>query len=221
MKYLVLLLLVLQSTLTTAQSSCSSDAVAPVRAFAERFTDADCASCWTKPPAPPRSGLVLDWIAPGAAGEDAPLSAAATVDALSRLESLKLSLGKNQQIALHRTKNTAAYRLRVAHGLAVNGYIGSSIELKKYPKGAKDLTAVLLLVEMIPTGTADSPMERLLVRNMLQETWHLSARKPQLSRRPMSIPPGTNPDNLRVMGWVQDAQGRMLAAAQSRCATSN
>lgn len=225
MKYLVLLLLALQSTLATAQSSCSSDNVAPLRALAERFIPADCASCWAEPLAAPPSVQVLDWIVPGSAGEDAPLSAAATVDAESRLASLKLALGKEQHVAMHRPTNTPGYRLRVAHGLAVNGYMGTSIELQKYPRGAKDLTAVLLLVETIPQGTADSPIARLLVRNMLQETWPLpsrhpvsAARQPLLSRRPMSLPQGTNPDHLQVMGWVQNAQGRLLAAVQSRCA---
>jgi len=27
-----------------------------------------------------------------------------------------------------------------------------------------------------------------------------------------------NTDRVRVIGWVQDAQGRIVAAAQSRCA---
>ena len=35
--------------------------------------------------------------------------------------------------------------------------------------------------------------------------------------RPLSIPPGTTPERLRVVGWVQDASGRVLTAAQSVC----
>jgi hypothetical protein len=115
----------------------------------------------------------------------------------------------------------------VAHGLAVAGYIGSSIELTQFPKnlpGVKNLTAVLLLTETIPKGTADSPIERNLVRNMLIDTWRvapMSAKKANnqtiVTRRPLSIPAGVNPDNLHVFGWVQDSQGRVLTAAQSVC----
>ena len=31
------------------------------------------------------------------------------------------------------------------------------------------------------------------------------------------IPEGANPDRLRVVGWVEDAQGRIRAIAESRC----
>ena len=187
----------------------------------ERFIGADCATCWTKPLAAPKSGLVLDWIVPSAAGDEAALSAAANQDALTRLDALAVVLNKDQ--GLHRTTVTAptAYSLRVAHGLAVNSYIGTSIELTKRPKHVKKLDSILLLVERIPQGTADSPVERLLVRNMLQESWNLAAQSSLLSRRPMSIPAGANPDNLRIVGWVQDANGRVLVMAQSHCVPSS
>jgi hypothetical protein len=35
----------------------------------------------------------------------------------------------------------------------------------------------------------------------------------------MSLPPGANPQRLQVVGWVQDAQGRIVAAARSNCRT--
>lgn len=223
MKYFFLTLLslqlALQSGLATAQSSCSSDGVQALRQVTERFISAACATCWTAPLAAPKAELVLDWIVPSAAGEEAALSAAAHQDALTRLDALAVVLNKDQH--LHRTTATAptAYTLRVAHGLAVNSYVGTSIELTKRPKHIKKLESFLLLVEHIPQGTADSPVDRLLVRNMLQESWNLVAQPTLLSRRPMSIPTGANPDNLRVVGWVQDAQGRVLAMAQSRCSS--
>ena len=33
----------------------------------------------------------------------------------------------------------------------------------------------------------------------------------------MSVAQGVNPGHLRVMGWVEDAKGHVLAAAQSGC----
>lgn len=225
MKYLFFTLfflqLALQPGIATAQSSCSSEGAEPLRHVAERFISADCTTCWTSPLAAPKAELVLDWIVPSAAGDDAALSAAANRDALARLDTLALVSGKEQ--ILHRTTATApsAYTVRVAHGLSVNSYVGTSIELTKRPRHVKKLDSFLLLVEHIPQGTADSPVARLLVRNMLQESWNLAVQPGLLSRRPMSIPAGANPDNLRVVGWVQDAKGRVLGMAQSRCAAIN
>jgi hypothetical protein len=229
MKYFLLLCFAFQTTLTYAQSSCSSDKTAAVKTIYERFTNADCETCWTKPLATGKFGVTLDWIAPSPAGEDAPLSAAANRDALLRLENLQISLPKEQQV-VKTTVAKSAYKIRVAHGLAVAGYIGSSIELTRFPNfpqkssESKKLTSVLLLTETTPKGTADSPVERNLVRNMLIETWQVapipmkkSAKQVILTRRPLSIPQGVNPDNLHVFGWVQDDKGQVLAAAQSLC----
>jgi hypothetical protein len=232
MKYFLLLIFVMQATQVTAQSSCSSDQASVVKSISERFTNADCEACWTKPILTSNAIATLDWLAPSPAGEDAPLSAAANRDALLRLDNLQIKLPKEQQV-VKTAIATSAYKIRVAHGLAVAGYIGSSIELTRFPSfpsfpknssKSKNLTAVLLLTETIPKGTADSPVERNLVRNMLLESWQVAPiplkkneKQAILTRRPLSIPQGVNPDNLRVFGWVQDNKGRVLAAAQSLC----
>ena len=205
-----------------AQSSCSSDGVQPLRSFTERFTPADCADCWVKPLAKTQAGLVLDWIVPSEAGDEAVLSAAATSDATQRLGELAMTLSKDQQNHPSFVKKSPAYALRVAHGLAVNAYVGTSIELTKFPKirTKQPLTAYLLLIERVPKGTADTPTERLLVRNILQESVTLpakSAKSLMLARRSMSIPAGANPDNFGLVGWVQDSKGQILVATQSRC----
>ena len=226
MKYFLIAILLLQSTLATAQSSCSSDKTAAVKTIYERFTNADCESCWIQPLMTGKYGVTLDWLAPSPVGDDAPLSAAANRDALLRLENLHIDLPKEQQV-VKTTIAKSGYNIRVAHGLAVAGYIGASVELTRFPSNlpiTKTLTAVLLLTETIPKGTADTPVERTLVRNMLIETWNVtpsSKKKTEtqvlMTRRPLSIPAGVNPDNLHVVGWVQDDKGRVLAAAQSTC----
>jgi hypothetical protein len=216
-------MLILQPGIAAAQSSCSSDGVKSLQQVTERFISADCLDCWTSPLTTQKSGLVLDWIVPSAAGNDAAMSAAASRDATTRLEALNKVFDKNQM--LHRTtsRSLPGYKLRVAHGLPVNGYIGTSIEWtpnSRSAQGAKQqmsLTSYLLLIEFIPKGTSDSPVNRLLVRNMLEENWHLPAHPKFLSRRPMNIPAGVNPDNLRVLGWVQDAKGQVVGMAQSHC----
>jgi hypothetical protein len=208
-----------------AQSSCSSDGQARPAALVERFINADCRDCWSDAATARtrRGGVALDWVLPGSQGEDAPLSAVASRDGLKRLESLGLAPPTDS--SSQATAIAARGRLRVAHGLPVSGYIGASVELQRLPPAGTPApwTAWLALVETIPAGTEGSPVPRNLVRNLLQPLW--DGRK-QLSKdersgwresRTMDIPAGTDPARLRVVGWVQDADGRVFAAAQSRC----
>ena len=229
-----------------AQSSCSSDGQRPPAALLERFTSADCDSCWSDPATPKvKAGeLALDWIVPTAKGDDAPLSAAASRDALQRLQSLRLNAPQSatsvrRSIATPSITPSAthALTLRVARGVALGGYMGASIELKVPARGAAflrpPLTAWLLLAEEVPAGTDGTPVARNLIRNALLPTWNIDSlllyneqiRKVRLQKllrfyesRPMSIPAGANPDRLRVVGWVEDATGRVIASAASVCA---
>ena len=205
-----------------AQSSCSSDGQPQPVAILERFINADCESCWSdaRTTRPGPGEIALDWIVPGSRGDDAPLSAAASRDALERLKALGRPAPPQAGTASHKLQR-AARRLRVAQGLPFNDYIGTSIELK--PGGAGPWKAWLLLVETIPAGSDGTPVERNLVRNALQPPWDGERRPPKQARerlfesRPMSIPEGAKPARLRVVGWVEDARGRVIAAAQSRC----
>ncbi|HYW57600.1 MAG TPA: hypothetical protein VE934_11605 [Polaromonas sp.] len=210
------------------QSSCSSDGQPRPTALLERFINADCANCWAdSATARARRGeIALDWIAPGTRGDDAPLSVAATRDALGRLQAL------GQSLPPARMDNTSSLRgmqnnvLRVAHGLPVSGYVGASIEFKSPARtaNAQPWTAWLALVEAIPVGTEGSPVARNLVRNVFQSRWNADqklSKKERLSfsdARSMDIPQGMNTERLRIIGWVQDAEGRIIGAAQSRCA---
>lgn len=227
-RVLVLAPLVLAACLALpahAQSSCSSDGQARPVALLERFINADCRDCWSDAATPKvsRGEVALDWVLPGSQGEDAPLSAVASRDGLKRLQALGLTppTGSSKQT----TAVAPQGRLRVAHGLPVSGYIGASVQLQRLPPADSPApwTAWLALVETIPAGTEASPVPRNLVRNLLQPIW--DGRK-QLSKderpnwlelRIMDIPAGTDPARLRVVGWVQDADGRVFAAAQSRC----
>jgi hypothetical protein len=237
------------SSQAQAQSSCSSDGQSAPSALLERFISADCDACWAKAslPQPGQGQAALDWIVPSPMGDDAALSAAATRDAQARLEALKLTwTAANtalQTSAVQKTlpqsaaANAAAPKLRVAHGLPFNGYIGASIELTLAlaqgdaakppgPSGSHDLFAYLVLVETLPAGAEGSDVERNLVRNVLITPWSKDEElgkvnkegfKPFFESRPISIPAGVNPERLRVLGWVQDAAGKLLATAQSRC----
>lgn len=205
-----------------AQSSCSSDGQPRPAALMERFINADCATCWTdaQTPAPARGQIALDWIVPGSRGDDAPLSAAASRDGLARLEALGRPTPLQADSVTRLVRGTGK-RLRVAHGLAFNGYVGASIELR--PARGGPWTAWLALVETVPAGSEGTPVERKLVRNLLQVPWDQPApsgeagQRKFLESRAMLIPEGTNADRLRVVGWVEDTKGRIHLMAQSTC----
>jgi hypothetical protein len=151
---------------------------------------------------------------PGARGEDAPLATAASSDARERLRDSAKGIPPESATAFSRLRETR--RLRVAHGLPVNDYIGTSIELTQ--RGAGPWRAWLLLVEDLPAGAEGSPVARSLVRNALRLDWKAEPRQPRLHEsRPMRIPDGAQPERLRVIGWVEDGRGRLVAAAKSAC----
>lgn len=205
-----------------AQSSCDSDRAARPVALLERFTSADCESCWADAATPKaaRGEIAIDWVVPTQRGDDAPLSAVATRDAQWRLDALK-RLAPTTQDAQSRGARKADRKLRVAHGLAFNGYIGTSMALQ--PGSGGPWHAWLLLVETLPAGTEGSPVERNLVRNAFQPAWDSTrplSKKEQIrlvESRPMAIPEGARPERLRVVGWVEDSRGQIRAIAQSQC----
>ncbi len=201
---------------------CASDGQPRPRALLERFINADCEACWGDgaTPRPRAREVALDWVVPGSRGEDAPLSAVALREGLDRLADLRKPVpagAEASRVALV----ASARNLRVAHGLPLNGYMGTSISLS--PAGRAPWRAWLLLVEALPAGTEGSPVERHLVRAAFNPTWDLSRaptpaeQEKLLEARPMRIPEGAQPDRLRVVGWVEDTQGRIRAIAQSRC----
>ena len=210
-----------------AQSFCASEGQPSPTALVERFMNADCEACWGKvpPEMPTPQVLALDWIVPSSQGDEAPLSAAASREALERLQVLGIPAPQDTRTHSTPVPTSPALALRVGHGVAVGGYLGASIELKISPatKMTGDLNASLVLIETIPAGADGTPVERNLVRNVLTINWsvleQLSNSEQQVWRemRPLSIPAGTTPERLRVVGWVQDDWGRVVAAAQSVC----
>jgi hypothetical protein len=205
-----------------AQSVCSSDGQRPAAGLRERFINADCAGCWTAPDTPAaRPGeLSLDWVLPGNQGDDAPLSAVARRDGLERLQALGLPLPAGQSQRDARVALAQRWRLRVAHGIAFNGYLGVSIEFKHSGAvpPAKDLplTGWLALVETLPAGTEGSPLERQLVRGLFKTDWDRRQPGAVLSRS-MAVSEGVNPERLSLVGWLENARGGLLTAVQSRC----
>lgn len=210
-----------------AQSFCASDGQPKPTQLLERFINADCESCWSDP-ATPKTGagqLALDWVVPGSKGDDAAMSAIATRDALARLESLRKQPPAASSVQVEPVRGVKGATLRVAHGLPLADYVGASIEIKPIPASARgqNWTAWLALVETLPAGLEGSPVARNLVRNLFQAPWYV---RKQLSKteqnrffdqRSMGIAQGVDTSRLRVIGWVEDQKGQILAAAASQC----
>ncbi len=219
--------LLLASSQTHSQPVCSSDDRAAPKVLFERFTSADCESCWSDASTPlaPRGALTLDWIVPGRQGDEAALAGAASRDALMRLNALnhdRPDTLRSEEIKVHGWPGAT---LRVAHGPALGGYVGASIELTlpAAQQPPTPLQAWLVLVETLPAGFEGSPVPRNLVRNVFQPAWNLRdalSNSEQLSFkeiRPLNIPEGAKSERLRVVGWMQDASGRVSIAAESIC----
>ena len=230
--FALLLAVVMLALLTSpgkvhAQAFCANDGQPNPTQLLERFINADCDSCWKDPATPKatKDQLALDWVTPGSKGDDAPMSAIATRDALTRLESLRKlppAASSAQTQAVRGMKGTT---LRVAHGLPLADYVGASIELKQIPASARgqNWTAWLALVETLPAGTEGSPVARNLVRNVFQSPWNVPKQLLKteqfrfFDQRSMSIAAGVDSSRLRVIGWVEDQNGRLVAAAASQC----
>jgi hypothetical protein len=199
---------------------CTSDGVPQPSAVLERFINADCATCWNDPatPKPVSAGtLVLDWVIPGRKGDEAPLSAVATDDAMERLSRLRRQV-PDRSDAVTTRREGEKLDLRVAQGVAFNDYVGASIELKS--PGRDAWSAWLLLVEQLPAGTEGSPVARNLVRNVFRPDWGKTmARAPArlAETRAMQIHQGAQADRLRLVAVLQDARGRIRAISQTEC----
>ena len=218
-----------------AQTHCSSDGAPKPVALFERFISADCEACWgdaaTPAPSAKAGAVVLDWIVPSAAGDDAPLSAAATSDALPRLQALGRKPPSLTDVHVSPVDADAHGRLRVAHGVAFNDYVGVGINFA--PSAAKPQRNVaaapfafhLLLVEAIAAGTDGTVVPRHVVRNAFEGEWLPAQRQARTPGKPwawmetrsMRIPEGARAERLHLVGWVQDASGQIVAAAQSVC----
>jgi hypothetical protein len=202
-----------------ARALCTSDDLPEPPAVLERFTSADCETCWRDPatPAAPASALALDWVVPGRKGADAPLSEVALDEAAERLRFLKRS-APERTVAVTSAREGAPVRLRIAQGEAFNDYIGASIELQGAARGP--LQTWLLLVERLPAGIEGSPVPRNLVRNVFRPPgWELPRRGMQRleENRAMQIHEGARPDRLRLVALAQDVRGRMRVIRQTEC----
>jgi hypothetical protein len=184
------------------------------------FLSADCERCWQQADAgasAPRS-LRLDWIVPGRRGDEAPLAGAAVPEAQQRLKGqLTPEAGTVQRHDL--PAPAPGLRLAVSSGLAWNGYIGLSFELERGRQALPaDASGWLALVERVPAGEDGTPVQRQLVRALVGPLPLANTRRKLQHLNAVLLPPNAHAERLAAVGWIERADGRMLAAAQSPAA---
>ena len=160
-------------------------------------------------------------------GDEAPLAAAATNDALLRLQALGRAAPGTTDVAVLAVEGTPAHRVRVAHGLPLNDYLGTGIAFKPHRASPADTWQYHLLLVDRCLQDGRHPGGAEFGRNMLQGTWekrHQLSKAEQtrtrfawMENRPMRIPEGPRQNSLHMVGWVQNAQGEVVAAARSAC----
>ncbi len=194
------------------KSSACPRADAPVH---EAFVRADCIDCWATADVPGKAGgWRFDWLVPAA--PDAPMAAAALPEAADRA-----ARAASATLARHPPRMRPGQSLRVASGPAWKGYFGVQVSLQAparqpWPAGA---TAWLALVEQVPAGSDGSPLARSLVRAVAGPlpVGDKAAGQPLRHLRAMRWPDAAQPTRLQARGWIEDADGRMLAVAADHC----
>ena len=186
----------------------------PPTRLLERFMSAACESCWQAAGSKGAAGstMVLDWIAPAADG--AAMASGSMPEAASRAPALTPTETLQRQTPLSRAD---APRLRIADGPAWNGYVGVQLTVDRRTALPGGSVAYVALVERVPAGSEGSNVTRQLVRSVagplsLEE---LSTERTVRHFRAMRLPGNARPDRLASVGWVETAQGVVIAATQS------
>ena len=206
---------------TLAQTSLAA-CPAPGAPVVESFIPAGCADCWAVDAPSPPGAWRFDWVMPG--NDGAPLAAAALPDAAERLQ----RLGAAEQLASaapttvrRPARPRPGLRLTVGSGPAWQGYFGLQLQAQqrgrsRLPAGA---TGWLALVELLPAGSEANAGPRALVRSVAGPLPLDGAGRAKgvTHLRALRWPEGTKPERLQARGWIEAADGSLLAVAAPRC----
>jgi hypothetical protein len=205
---------------SAAQTEATTSCPAPMPTVVlERFISADCETCWSSGPAQgdgKNAPFVLDWIVPSERGDAAPLSVAALVEAGVRAPGVSADGTASRRHAIARP---GAMRVTVGDGPAWNGYIGLRLSVA-HKGGAWPVGAVgyLALVERVPAGQDGTPVPRQLVRTLVGPLVldELRTQRQIAHLRAVRVPENGKAERLVGVGWVQAADGRMLALGAAK-----
>jgi len=155
-----------------------------------------------------------------AAGHDAPLSAAASPESGARAERAMgqaPATGAQQARRQDRLPAPKGLRLQVQSGPAWSGYFGLQLTVQgPLPAGS---SGWLALVEHLPAGSEGSAVPRQLLRSVVGplDLGSAAGRGGAQHLRALRWPAGAEPARLEARGWVEAADGQLLAVSEARC----
>lgn len=212
--------------LACAGQAMSAERLAPVEpcpgahaAIVERFTSADCTDCWQADAPTPAKGIwVFDWISPTTA--DAAMSPAAPLESRERAQRAGGAAPVDQQTLVVRGHAAAprGLHLAVESGPAWAGYFGLQLSVGgRVPAGA---TGWMALVERLPAGGEGSAVARELVRAVAGPLPLDAVRvgRPLQHLAALRWPETAQVSRLVARGWLESADGHMLAVVSEHCA---
>lgn len=187
----------------------------------ERFVPADCPGCWEVAPpnpAPDRRPFAIDWVVPAPPGRDAPLGAAALMEAAPRA-AREGRIDANEALTRsHPLPAQSALKIEVEDGPAWNGYIGLAMTVRYASQRPlpKNLTGWLALIERIDAGSDGSPVDRQLVRVLVGPLGLDKLRTEAVEHlRAVRTPETGKAERLSSVGWVETGNGRIIAIGRS------
>lgn len=216
-------LALLSVAVTAALSLPAAAEPAPCAAprwLVERYVSADCAACWgLAPPTPAREAagpaVTLDWIVPGTQGDAAPLSAAALPEATARVARAGRLLPDEALTQTSPLPARSGLQVEAQDGIAWNGYVGLRLQVTHDGRAplATGLQGWVGLVERVAAGEDGSPVPRQLLRRLVGplslDELATGAQVDHL--RAVRLPDTARPERLGAVGWVETADGRVLA----------
>lgn len=186
----------------------------------ERFTSADCTECWAAPEqVSGAGGWLFDWLTPTPNGADAPLAVGAPVEAGERARRAGAMSPVGQQVLVLRSRlpERPGLRLEARSGPAWHGYFG--LDLRATGRAPAGATGWVALVEAVPAGTNGSAVARELLRAVAGPLplHGLQPGRPLSHLRAVRVPEGATVGRLSARGWIEAADGQLLAVAGEAC----
>ena len=217
-------LLLAAASTAAAHAECPPQ---PPRVLLERFVAAPCAACWKTPPPLPREhrqAWVLDWIVPPPQGTPPPgtplqafLLGASQPEATARM-ARQGSLASDETVA-------------VSHPLPQRSALDVLVDSTRLPEGRIELRMAtrfnsqrplpaglqgwMVLVERLPAGDQNSPVDRQVVRAVVGPLpMEGLARAPVAHLRVLNLPEQGDPRQLAALAWVETTRGRVIAVGR-------
>lgn len=166
----------------------------------------------------PAGAWLFDWISPTT--PDAAMAPAAPVEARERALRAGAAAPVAQQtlVLQAEARSGRGLRLAIESGPAWAGYIGLQLSIGgRVPPGA---TAWMALVESLPANSEGSTVPRDLVRAVAGPLPLGAARagRPLQHLLALRWPETARVNRLQARGWLESADGRMLAVVSEHCA---